>query len=118
MWTTMSFMGSKFGMGSILTELSDRSTVLIGVLQARPVTPLMFMEHEPQIAERHERRNEIDPSTSAWHIRARRARSPFPEIDLDALATRLDIDGFVVAKEVERDVAHALNTISLPACIS
>src|SRR5882724_5912266 len=40
-------------------------TFLHGVLQAKPVTPLMFIEHEPQIAERHERRKLIEPSTSA-----------------------------------------------------
>src|SRR5581483_7969497 len=43
-------------------------TVLHGVLQAKPVTPLIFIEHEPQIAERHERRNEIEPSTSAFAV--------------------------------------------------
>src|SRR5690242_21062824 len=40
-------------------------TVLHGVLHARPVTPLMFIEHEPQIAERQERRKLMLPSTCA-----------------------------------------------------
>ena len=66
MCTTMSRIGWKFGIGSILTERSSRNTVEIGVLHASPVTPLMFIEQEPQIAERHERRNEIVPSTSAF----------------------------------------------------
>src|SRR5450432_2029571 len=65
MWTTRSFMGWKFGIGSTATELSLRRTLVTGVLQARPVVPLMFIEHDPQIAERHERRNVIEPSFSA-----------------------------------------------------
>src|SRR6201996_7111873 len=60
MWTTRSFMGWKFGIGSTATLLSLRSTVSTGVLHARPVVPLMFIEHEPQMAERHERRNETE----------------------------------------------------------
>jgi hypothetical protein len=46
-----------------LTAVVAAAHVLTGVLHARPVVPLMFIEHEPQIAERHERRNEIEPST-------------------------------------------------------
>src|SRR3981081_1114588 len=65
MWTTRSFMGWKLGIGSIAIDRSDLSTVRTGVLHARPVVPLMFIEHEPQIAERHERRNVIEPSISA-----------------------------------------------------
>jgi hypothetical protein len=58
-------MGWKFGIGSTATVLSLRSTLSTRVLHARPVVPLMFIEHEPQMAERHERRNVIDPSFSA-----------------------------------------------------
>ena len=58
-------MGWKFGIGSTATLLSLRSTLCTGVRQARPVVPLMFIAHEPQIAERHERRNVIEPSFSA-----------------------------------------------------
>jgi hypothetical protein len=59
-------MGWKLGIGSTATELSFRRTVSTGVLQASPVVPLMFIAHEPQIADRHERRNEIEPSFSAF----------------------------------------------------
>src|SRR6185312_10140157 len=52
-------------MGSTLITPSSFMTVLHGVLHARPVVPLIFMEHDPQIAERHERRKLMDPSTSA-----------------------------------------------------
>src|ERR1700679_1234599 len=65
MWTTMSFMGWKFGIGSTVTLPSDLSTERSGVLHARPTLPLMFIEHDPQIAERQERRKLIEPSTSA-----------------------------------------------------
>src|SRR5579872_1502784 len=66
--TTRSFIGWKFGIGSTTTTLSWFMTALHGVLHASPVTPLMFIEHDPQIAERHERRNEIEPSTSALAV--------------------------------------------------
>src|ERR1700681_4608223 len=66
MWTTRSRMGWKFGIGSIAIERSDLSTVRTGVLHARPVVPLMFIEHELQIAELHERRNVMVPWISAF----------------------------------------------------
>src|SRR5580692_4385742 len=68
MCTTRSFIGWKFGIGSTLTVKLSSMTVLHGVLQASPVTPPMFIEHEPQIAERHERRKLIEPSTSALAV--------------------------------------------------
>ena len=37
----------------------------VAVVQARQLTPLMFMAHEPQMPSRHERRNVSEESTVA-----------------------------------------------------
>ena len=87
-------MGWKFGIGSTATELSLRSTVSTGVLQASPVVPLMFIAHEPQIAERHERRKRdravllgLGPLECVEHRLVRR------HVDLDAIPVRNLVDG-------------------------
>ena len=90
----------------------------IGVLHASPVTPLMFIEHEPQIADRHERRNEIEPSTSAFaYSSASSTVDVSVEVDVDALAVRFVVVAGSKRKRSSVIFRHAVSSFSLPACI-
>ena len=83
-----------------------------GVLHARPVVPLMFIEHEPQIAERHERRNEIEPSISAFAFSSASSTvMVVGNVDVDPVAMRHVVDGFVEAEDIESDLGHRLSTL-------
>ncbi len=107
MCTTMSFIGWKFGIGSTEIEPSALMTSLQLVLQASPVMPLMFIEHEPQIAERHERRKLIDPSISAFAVSSASSTVVvLGNLDLDEVAVRHGVDGFVETEEIEFDFGH------------
>ena len=95
-------MGWKFGIGSIETVRSVLSTERTGVLHARPVVPLMFIEHEPQIAERHERRNVIDTVDLGLRVleRVEHGDRVGQLGDLDAIPVRNLVGRLIEAEDV------------------
>ena len=74
-------MTSMWGSGVIFTSPFTSS---IAVVQARPFLPLMFIEHEPQMPSRHERRKVRVGSTLVLDLdqRVEHHRPAFVEIDL------------------------------------